>query len=269
LVAGREVVLASWYYDIGSDPNSNGEKGVRVALADVTTPSSVSYRHLLLVEPTMAGNQVDFLPIHIHAGGMAWVGDLLYVADTTHGFRVFDMTQIMQVATAENTIGWDPVDGVHYAGLYKYVVPQVGNYERSGDCSPRFSFVALDRSASPPALVSGEYDAGSLFGRLFHWPLFPSTDRLAPATSFPKLALFSLHSHLQGAVASGPTHWLSSSEPPAGHGDLYVAGEGTASQTVTWVDAPEDLQLDVPRNKLWSLSEGHGERYVFAVAPPP
>ncbi|RLB51425.1 MAG: hypothetical protein DRI90_22960 [Deltaproteobacteria bacterium] len=235
----------------------------------MTNPSTVSYRHLLLVEPTINGGQVDFLPVIIHAGGMAWVDHYLYVADTVHGFRVFDMGQILEVATAKNIIGWDPVDSLYYAGLYKYVVPQVGHYERGGDCAPRFSFVALDRSADPPALVSGEYDSGTLFGRLFHWPLAADSRRLAPATSFPQSAYFSLHSHLQGAVSNGPTHWLSSSEPPQGKGDLYVAAEGTASQTVTWVDAPEDLLLDGPRNKLWSLSEGHAERYVFAVSPPP
>jgi hypothetical protein len=269
LVAGREVVLASWYYELSADPGSTSEKGVRLSLADVTDPAAVSYRHLLLVEPVVNGAQVDFVPVVIHAGGIAWIDDYLYVADTSHGFRVFDMSKIAQVATGKDVIGYDAGDGVHYAANYKYVVPQIGNYERSGACTPRFSFVALDRSTSPPSLVSGEYDASSLFGRLFHWPLAAGGDRLATPTSFPDRAFFSAHSHLQGAVSYGATHWLSSSEPPAGAGDLYVAAEATASTVVGWVDAPEDLVVDAPRGKLWGLSEGIGERFVFAVSPSP
>lgn len=268
LVAGREVVLASWYYQSANDPDATGDKGVRVSLADVTNAASVAYRHMLLVEPFLDGDRADFRPVAIHAGGLAWIGDHLYVADTVHGFRVFDMSRVLQVETGSEVIGYDATAGSYYAANYKYVVPQIGNYERAGDCAPRFSFVALDRSTSPPNLLSGEYDANSLAGRLFHWPL-ANGDRLAGPLGFPSAAYFAMHSHIQGAVSSGATHWLSSSEPPAGAGDLYVAAESTMSTTVGWVDAPEDLMLDTERDKLWSLSEAEGERFVFAVSPPP
>jgi len=268
LVAGREVVLASWYYDIDADPGSSGEKGVRVSLADVTDPTSVAYRHLLLVEPYIDGEQVDFRAVTIHAGGLAWLGDRLYVADTTHGFRVFDTSRILEVATGSLSIGHVPSDGAFYAANYKYIVPQIGHYEREGDCDPRFSFVALDRSTTPPSLVSGEYDATTITGRIYHWSLTADHELNAPV-SFPGAAYFAMHSHLQGAVSQGPSHWLSSSEPPAGHGALYLAAEGANSTVVPWVDAPEDLMLDAGRGKLWSQSEGQGARYVFAVSPPP
>lgn len=268
LVEGREVVLASWYYRIEDDPNASGEKGVRVSLADVTNPSSVAYRHLLLVEPFMNGSRPDFRAVKIHAGGMAWFGDLLYVADTVHGFRVFDLGRILRVDTGQPTIGYDATQSAYYAANYKFIVPQIGHYERLGDCTPRFSFVALDRSTTPARLVSGEYDAATITGRLFRWPLMSSGHLEAPV-SFPSDAHFAMHSHLQGGVSKGATFWLSSSEPPAGAGALYVATEAATTQVVGWVDAPEDLMIDVPRNKLWSLSEGHGERFVFAVSPPP
>lgn len=268
LVEGREVVLASWYYSAAADPNTSGEKGVRVSLADVTNPASVAYRHLLLVEPFMDGTRPDFRAVVIHAGGMAWHGDLLYVADTVHGFRVFDLSRVLRVATGAQTIGYDEAQSAYYAANYKYVIPQVGHYERLGDCTPRFSFVALDRSTTPPSLVSGEYSASSITGRLFTWPL-TETGHLTAELSFPSQAHFAMQSHLQGGVSKDGTFWLSSSEPPAGAGDLYVTAEATTTQVFGWIDAPEDLMLDLPRNKLWSLSEGDGERFVFAVSPPP
>ena len=46
---------------------------------------------MLLVSPTMQGNVPSFAALKIHAGGLAWIGDRLYVPVTTGGFRVFDL----------------------------------------------------------------------------------------------------------------------------------------------------------------------------------
>ena len=97
-VAGRKLVLVSWYHDT---------KGVRISVVDIADPAKPVYRHVLLVEP-VAGDPVDFKPILVHAGGLAWVGDLLYVVHTGKGFRVFDTTALLQVATVipqANSIG--------------------------------------------------------------------------------------------------------------------------------------------------------------------
>jgi len=153
-VDGRRVLLVSWYYDREQDPGSTADKGVRLAVVDATDPASIHYRFVLLVEPVAGEAGPSFGPIRVHAGGLAWVGDYLYVVDTSHGFRVFDMTRILRVQTGVDSIGLDPASGDYYAHNYAYVVPQVGTYAQTSSCDPRFSFVSVDRTSDPPSTRS-------------------------------------------------------------------------------------------------------------------
>jgi hypothetical protein len=268
-VNGRRVLLVSWYYDRAEDPGSAFEKGVRLAVVDATDPASIHYRFLLLVEPTMAGDQVSFGPVRIHAGGLAWVGDLLYVVDTSRGLRAFDLTRILKVQTGVDAIGHDAGSGGYYAHNYLYVVPQIGTYAQTSSCTPRYSFVSLDRTTSPPSLVTGEYDAESVYGRLYRWPLDPSSGRLRQVGDAGRVIAdevwFSSHSHVQGALAHDGTFWLSSSKPAGARGILYRAAEGETSADLGWSDTPEDLSYDPTDGLLWSLSEGLSARYVFSL----
>lgn len=270
-VSGREILLVSWYYDIASDAGSTLEKGVRIAFVDASA-SPPTYRFALLVDPT-AGATPSFGAVNIHAGGIAWIGDYLYVADTSKGFRVFDLTRMLRVDTTKDVIGWDAATSKHYAAQYRYVIPQVGRYLHASSCSPLFSFVALDRSTTPPSLVSGEYCSttacsGALAGRLFHWPLDPATSRLGAGTIWPSEASYMGEKQVQGGVTHAGTTYLSSSAPAGGAGALYVIPQGGKTKTVGWVDAPEDMLFDTTQDRLWSLSEAAGARYVFAVKAP-
>lgn len=100
-VDGKRVILASFYY--APPTGSTYEKGARVAFVDVT--GAPKYRFALLVEPKGTVAAPDFAPVLVHAGGMVWFGNLLYVADTSKGFRVFDMSRMLQVATDTDVIG--------------------------------------------------------------------------------------------------------------------------------------------------------------------
>jgi hypothetical protein len=261
-------VLVSWYYDRASEPGSTAEKGVRIAIVDVTDPQAIRYRFALLVEPVTRDGRSDFAPVAIHAGGLAWYGNLLYVPDTGNGFRVFDLTRILAVDTAEDRLGYDAAGGVYHAHGYRYVIPQVATYLETGACDARFSFAAIDRSTTPPSLVSGEYDAASIGGRLYRWPLDPATGRLVLTDRDRVIAdgaWFSGQTHVQGGLSLDDTWWLSSSAPAGGAGALYRAREDESSATLGWIDTPEDLAYDPATDRLWSLSEGLGERYVIAV----
>ena len=135
LVAGRRLLLVSWYH---KDAQGGGaQRGVRVSVVDwnlVGRPVD-DYRHLLLVEPTVGPDGVpNFRAVEIHAGGIAWVGRWLFVADTGHGLRVFDMERVMEVATGEDHMGrqgerW-------YARGYRYIIPQVERYDALPEPEP-------------------------------------------------------------------------------------------------------------------------------------
>ena len=267
-VDGRRTLLVSWYYDRAADPGSTAEKGVRIAVVDATDPGDVRYRFLLLVDPRVEDGEPTFGPVEIHAGGLAWVGRHLYVVHTGVGFRVFDLDRILRVSTGADTIGLDPATGEYHAHGYAYVLPQVGTIAHASACAPRFSFVSVDPTTSPPSLLSGEYDAASIHGRLYRWPLDPATGRLALVEGdrvIADQAWFSGHSHLQGGLALDGRVWLSSSQPPGGAGILYRAREGGPSQSFGWSDTPEDLAYDPAEGAIWSLSEGTGARHVFRL----
>ena len=267
-IDGKKVVLVSWYYDQVEDPGSTVEKGIRIAIVDVTDPAAFVYRFALLVEPVAATGLPTWKSVPFHAGGLAWIGDRLYVPITTGGFRVFDLGTILRVDGTEDRIGRDAATGVYDAHGYKYVIPQIATYATTGACDPRFSFVALDRSSTPPSLVSGEYDAASVTGRLYRWPL-ASTGELQLTDQgrvIPDAAYVMAESHVQGAFARAQTYWLSSSRPAAGAGELVRTQVGAASATLGWSDSPEDLAFDAQASAVWSLSEGANARYVFAVS---
>jgi hypothetical protein len=161
----RNVAIAAWHY-AGTDKCKDGDKNncVRVSVADITDMSAaaVHYRHLLLVEPTAAG---QFIIVPEHGGGLAWVGHYLFMADTDQGIRVFDLDQIRQVDTAscDDKIGQQSTASgpVWCAYGYKYVLPQVSAYKVPEDmqspCRPTFSFLGQDKRGQVPVLLSGEY----------------------------------------------------------------------------------------------------------------
>ncbi|KAH1499360.1 hypothetical protein KXV52_001265, partial [Aspergillus fumigatus] len=105
---GREMWLVSWHRD--------DDKSVRVSFVDRKTHK---YRHVLLVEPTADDN---FAAVPVHAGGIAWYGEWLYVVDTSHGIRVFDLGQIWQVEDGDDV---GKKGGKYSAAGYLYVLPQI------------------------------------------------------------------------------------------------------------------------------------------------
>lgn len=268
-VAGKKLVLVSWYYELANDTGSTTEKGVRIAFADVTNPADVRYRFALLVEPIVRGGRSDLAPVVSHAGGIAWVGELLYVAQTGTGFRVFDLSRILQIESTEDRLGYDLSSGMYAAHGYRYAIPQIGAYEEIGACNAVYSFVAVDRSTPTPTLISGEYNATSIGGRIYRWPLDPATGHLRRTDADRVIAdgaWFAGESHIQGGLARDGTFWLTSSLPAGGAGALYRTSVGQPRQELGWIDAPEDLAWDPQGAAMWSLSEGLDARYVFSVA---
>ncbi len=267
-VGDRRIALVSWYYDKDADTASTVEKGVRIAVVDVTNPADVKYRFALLVEPTGTIAAPSFKSVVIHAGGLAWVGDRLYVPQTGTGFRVFDLAHIIEVDSLDDRIGYDAASGTYAAHGYQYAIPQIERVSSTHACQSVFSFVAYDRTSTPPSLVTGEYDSAAITGRLYRWPLtaggaleVTKSDRVIPSAAY-----FMGESHVQGALAHDGTWWLSSSRPAGSGGELVRTKEATASVRLGWNDSPEDLAYDPQRDSVWTLSEGTNARYVFDTA---
>lgn len=272
-VAGaRSYVAVSWHYENVGDPNpptDGTDKGSRVSFADVTQLSAgVTYRHVLFVEPDVTRG---IKPVNIHVGGLAWSGSRLYVADTSRGLRVFDLSRISRVSTATScsTIaGKSGTDVCAYG--YEYVLPQIGGYYfpsgASSSCKPSFSHVALDRSTTPHTLISGEYDNDvdtGIYSRVLRWPL-TSTDGRMKAID----AWYAGSRNVQGAIASGPRFFMNVTRY---NGALVTGTVGSPSRVLKasdgdWGWMPEGLYVSAAGN-LWVSTEGHANlaRSVFYV----
>ncbi|MEU8246820.1 hypothetical protein [Nonomuraea sp. NPDC048916] len=243
------VFAVSWYFKpLPPVP----ERGIRVTFL---SPRTLKYQHALLVEARPDGS---YRPIDIHAGGMAWYGGLLYVADTTRGLRVFDLKNLLDLRTAQNDVG-DPqrigrLNGRFHAFGYRYVIPQT-DFWRVAQPGPRFSFVSIDRGAGSHALVSGEYSEASPDGRVFRWdlPLDSGTPRDAYVMGHPKI---------QGAVSARDRWYLSQAADAATNGRLHVYSAGKLL-TRQFPIGPEDLT--VRGAKVWSVTEFRNKRVIFGV----
>lgn len=267
VVDGKKLVLVSWYYELEQDAGSTADKGVRIAIVDVTNPASIAYRFALLVEPTGTAEAPSFKAVPVHAGGLAWIGDRLYIPVTGSGFRVFDLSRILRVDSVDDRIGRDAA-GSYAAHGYQYAIPQIERITDQGACDAVFSFVSYDATSQPPSLITGEYDATSLAGRLYRWPLAASGSLVTTKRdrTVPDAVYAMAESHVQGGLANAGVVWLSSSRPAGGAGELLRVREGGASVTYGWSDSPEDLAYDPQDAAVWSLSEGIDARYVYQVA---
>ena len=166
----------------------------------------------------------------LHAGGIAWVGELLYVADTTQGFRVFDMSRIIEVTHTDDNDRVGVSAGRVDAFGYRYVVPQIARYRlASGSCPVRFSFVGLDRSSAAPTMLSGEYRADDAGGRLVQWPVDAQTGWLAAEPGGvvrATRAFVGAQTRMQGALSWQGGLYMSSSSQYMRFGRLYRTRPG-------------------------------------------
>ncbi|MGW2492428.1 hypothetical protein ACWCV9_35200 [Streptomyces sp. NPDC001606] len=184
----KRPLIASWYDDSTACTPAGtaacADKGVRLSFLD---PATAKYRHVLLAAPYYNSyGHISYRAINIHGGGIAWYKYRLYVTDTLHGLRVFDLRNILDLDPDRNpSTNNSTPDGlssnvqdngkvgrqsnVWYSYGYRYVLPQVGSYDfvsaqynsSAGTCessgAPKASYLSVDRSSSPPQLIMGEY----------------------------------------------------------------------------------------------------------------
>ncbi|WP_238412507.1 hypothetical protein [Saccharothrix deserti] len=304
---GYQPVLVSWY-----DHNNNADgmlKGVRISFMNRDTGR---YRHVLLVYPREINGRTDYDTIRVsqdpasgdynkplHAGGLVWYGNYLFVADTARGFRVFDMRRIYDLGASSN--GTTTGDMVGYRGStyygygYRYIMPQVGSWTRTSatgttctaaDLSPNFSYVSLDRSGTDH-LVAGEYCNWDkeTNGRVAAWPMagaFVDNElRMDPNYVWNADDAHNLpSSNVQGVARFEGRWYLSVSDGPNA-GKFYTTAKVVTSfsnleivGTQYLPVGPEDLShwpgtagTNPARGVFWTVSEHPGQRMVYSVIP--
>lgn len=299
----KQAILVSWYSK--EDP----AKGVRVSFLDTDTGN---YQHVLLVYPyeNSYGNpsyEAVTTPqkgdgSSVHAGGVVWYGNYLYVVDTRRGIRVFDMRYIFDIKSASNGDVTDSTQvgrhsGTYYSHGYRYVMPQVYGWTNPGGLATfppghkcnasgpqKFSFVALDRSKTPDVLTTGEYcaDQGdpNLNGRVAQWPMDGNTG-LPKTTSGGVWQATAAHRlpkpRVQGAVSTSDRWYLhSTGNGESGPGYLQAAEPGSGAESVLRpvtgdhevAIGVEDLSYWPGRDELWTVTEHKDKRIMYATSRP-
>ncbi|MFE3608979.1 hypothetical protein [Streptomyces goshikiensis] len=200
-IQGHRVIAVSWHYKTFSQEPASDKTGCRtnnllkLTLIDRDTHK---YRHVLLAEPTSTSSSAsDFTFVTGHGGGISWYANYLYVTDTSHGIRVFDINKLAKVddyGSGVDTYGIH--NGRSSACGYPYVLPEVHYYKQSG--TPRscdsdadngavdpdhlcYSWLSLDKSSgSPYKLVAGEWYGGVDGGRVVRYQLNPTSSSQFP-----------------------------------------------------------------------------------------
>ncbi len=234
VVGGHRSLVVSWY----------GPNGARLTFVN-SDNGFTKYRHVLLVEPS--GN--TFKPISTHAGGVAWYGDKLYVAETKVGLRVFDINYFLDASKSPERIDQG----------YRWVLPQVGLYQQNGARRVRFSSVETDRGG--PALVTGAY-ADQKVGRLaVRWALRGDQLTAAGVWRMPTTNVQGVLQHNNVLVASSSFDM----DAGSGIGELITGAPKQPTSRINWPDGAEDVHYAGTSGRIYSLTEKEGDRIVFAI----
>jgi hypothetical protein len=265
---GHQLVLVSWYT---KDACDGSQTRSRITLVDWDSTYPDKYRKVLLVQPTGTAATPNFKDIPIHAGGVSWYGDYLYVADTGHGMRVFDMRKILKTNTGgtADQIGRQS-NGVYYAHNYGYVLPQVGtitSHTTSGT-NLAWSSISLDRVSK--SIVMAEYTCSSgctsypnRAPRAIRFPFASGATTFAASTTASEALKLPWY-NLNGVASHNGRWWFNSS----GQKKLYYWTPAAGATTHSWVGSGESISYWEDTTKpdlLWTLQEGAGSRNVFAV----
>lgn len=270
IINGRKLIMMAWYHKTTERPT----RGVRISLTDITDLNNVTYRHLILVDPLEIDGKANFKAAEydggnaLHAGGIVWYGDYLYVADTAQGLRIYDLSRIFKLTHTDAATKIGITAGRSDAHGYLYAIPRIARYKHTKDsCKSRFSFVGLDRTTNPPVLTTGDYIADSTAGKVISWPLDPQTHLLETRQNTTRASEAAVigQTRTQGALRVGSDYYFSNSSQDGSDGRLYINRPGQTSRSVKWINGTEDIYYDRQTQRLWTPSEHPGRRDVVSI----
>jgi hypothetical protein len=240
VAAAGERLLVSWYAKRRWGVFSLGSR------LSVVDPAACRYTHVLLVSPRRLG-WLSMGAVRVHAGGIAVLGDLVYVADTRAGVRVFRLGDVARVprrrldallpwrGAGTRTLGRRPTGGFTAYG-YDHVLPQLLRLRAAPGL--RWSFLSVGQVEGRLSLVVGEYGRKGTSPRLARYPLDPATG-LPELDADGRCAPLEVHTgqphRMQGVAVDGATWWVSASSGarPCGAARASSASRPPTSRAAT------------------------------------
>ncbi len=223
-----DVLGVTWYAKRG---------GSRLSVLDLGTRR---YRHVALVRPSV-DDPDGFVPLRVHAGGLAWSGSTLHVAATRAGLWVCDVGDVLRTE----------------AGYVLPVRHRLAIEEPDGE-PLRFSFVS-NVPGPTGELVVGEYGNRR------------QTHRLAQlsADGGPVELLDSGILRAQGVVRIDDAYALTASHGPWTPGSLWTGRPGALRER-RWAlpMGPEDLAVSADGRRLWTVTEHPRRRWILSLPTP-
>ncbi len=256
---GRSVLLTSWY---GHGATGWLALGSRLSVIDLDDEEAPRYAHVQLVNPSTRRWLVWWLRrVRIHAGGLAWYGDHLFVAASGGGIRVYRLSSIVRRRSRRR----------------RFVLPQVAMYRAEsgiGAWPLTYSFLSVQRTPDGDFLVAGEYgrkDARS--HRLVRFALDRDTELLATdadGIARPDDTALLGVPRMQGAAVVGDAWAITASNGEGNAGDLWVGVPHAEHRDLhrhrgVLPTGPEDVTWWPHTTRLWTLTEWPGRRWVFPI----
>ncbi|WP_405869934.1 RICIN domain-containing protein [Streptomyces zaomyceticus] len=300
---GGDLSMASWYYGDGPS-DAERSRMARISVAK-STPTARSYGHVLLVQPTGSQDNPSFSPVtDIHADGIAWYEDRLFVANGGE-LQIYDLNHLWKVNSA---FIWPTVPNLPAAQMkHEWVLPMVARYsnrtkDAQGSDSGRncvavrvdpkdpnsameylacLSALSVDHSdRSQPALISGGWKnlTTEEASDVIRWPLAGFAGESASTVAATAAYSASVHG-LQGVATDGTHYYLSAVCDTGYAGDANTVDNG--SDSCIWQAEPggplsiltrapritQNLSYSFASGRLWGMNEVTGFRVVFSLLP--
>lgn len=251
-VGHRNVLIISWH----SSKDSNGHETSRITIVDLDRQS---FRHVTLVTPGSSG---ELSILKSHAGGLAWAGQYLYLANTDSMY-VFNLNHFFRGGNDIYLVAgekWEIQDTDDDVAQYN------------------LSSVSSKWVGEQAELIVAQWGSGDT--HIFHWSLNSDerfvSDQNWVAESIAHVRVTSVE-YVQGVEMSGPLYILNSSH-------VQIDGE-SGFDAMFRVDARsrdesgrsmwqmprwngQDLYFDNQRGIIWSLTEGPNNREVPGAEDP-
>lgn len=264
--AGRRVLAVSWY----AKPHDGVRRGSRISFIDL---DALTYRHVLLVVPSLRQGRPRLEPLRVHAGGIVWHGPYLHIAATRQGLFTARIDDLMRMPGNLRTGGSSGVNDDDAATFgYRYVLPVTSSYAAECDAGAepmRYSFVSLSRDGDRRLLTVGEYGRGTMSRRLAYYTIDRLTRRLdsdADDRSVPELLRSDGAGNMQGAVIVGDRWYVTRSRGPWGLGSLCFGAPGAfVERRHALPMGPEDVTFWPSTGTLWTATEWPGRRWIVGV----